>query len=406
MTAFRTAIRTAIAAVVVVVLAGALWFMVGQSRSAVAPAGDTAPKSTAPEARGGEGAALALTPEQRQRHGLKVEPVQMRAPEIRLAVTGKIAPNANRTVAIMPRGPGRVVQVNVQLGDTVQAGATLALVDSVEAASALAELAQSESALALADAEYERAKRLVERKIGAGKDLMRAEAAVAQARAQRDKLRDQLRLFGFTDATLADAKQRPPGHRVVVPLVAPFRGTVIERQVAEGQLLDAAAVPFRLADLSVVWALLDVPEADVASVAVGQHAVIETAGATAIKHSGRIIHVGDIVEEQTRTVKIRVEVPNHERHFKPGMFVTARITTGAMGSTMVMIRKDAVVLLEEGPVVFVEDGARFRVRAVDVSPEMDGWLPVRQGLQAGERIVTAGTFILKAQLVKARMGED
>ncbi len=208
--------------------------------------------------------------------------------------------------------------------------------------------------LELAQAEHERERLLVEKKIGARKDLVRAEkelvaarselAAVAetvqltagqdllqaeealkQARAQRDRIRNKLHLLGFSDAALADALRNPGGHPAPAALVAPFRGTVIDRQVTEGQLLDPASSPFRLADLSTVWALLDVPETELAWVRPGQEVTVETDGAQKMTHTGRVVYVGDVVTEQTRTLKVRVEIPNLERHFKPGMFVSAHI---------------------------------------------------------------------------------
>jgi cobalt-zinc-cadmium efflux system membrane fusion protein len=119
-----------------------------------------------------------------------------------------------------------------------------------------------------------------------------------------------------------------------------------------------------------------------------------------------VTHLGDVVDEQTRTVKVRLELSNAERRFKPGMFVTARVATGATGPPVVMVPKDAVVLMDDGPSVFVEEGEALRARVVEVGQEMDGWIPVRNGLGVGERIATAGTFALKAHLVKAKLGED
>ena len=154
---------------------------------------------------------------------------------------------------------------------------------------------------------------------------------------------------------------------------------MIERRVSEGQLLDAAAVPFRIADLSTVWVLLDVPENDISQVRVGQAVVIEAGRDGGDTHTGRVVHIGDIVEEQTRTVNVRVEVPNRERHFKPGMFVTGRITTPRPGPATLMVPKDAVVLMDEGPVVFVVTGNEARARPIEIGPEVGGWIPCARG---------------------------
>ena len=474
--------------VLVAALAAGAWLVASRAR---APERSTAESTGDKKSEHHGSETLTLTEDQRRALGIKVESVAARAPEVRLDVTGTIAANPDRSVVTAPRTPGRVVRVFARLGDTVEAGAPLALLDSVEAADAFGELAQSESAVAvaqaradqerqlyaakvrvieaarqqttaegalreleqvelgrpkqeyvsalakleLAQAEHERERLLVEKKIGARKDLVRAEkelvaarselAAVAetvqltarqdllqanealkQARAQRDRIRNKLHLLGFSDATLADALRNPGGRPAPAALVAPFRGTVIDRQVTEGQLLDPASTPFRLADLSTVWALLDVPETELAWVRPGQEVVVETGGDQKMAHTGRVVYVGDVVSDQTRTLKVRVEIPNPQRHFKPGMFVSARIAARQPGPAVLMVPKAAVVHLDQGPVVFVDGDGGLRPRPVETGPELGGWITIRKGLTAGDRVVTEGAFALKAQIVKAKLGEE
>jgi len=88
------------------------------------------------------------------------------------------------------------------------------------------------------------------------------------------------------------------------------------------------------------------------------------------------------------------------------MFVTARIAARQSGPALLMLPKDAVVLLDEGPAVFVEGADGIRARQVEVGPEVEGWIPVRKGLKAGEKVVAAGAFALKAQIVKGKLGEE
>ncbi len=483
-----------IGAVIVAVLGVGAWALVGARSPAKEsrPAGASGTKQKADKSHGGEehkegeAEAIRLSPEQRAALGVRVDAVGTRVAEAQLAVTGTIVANADRSVVVAPRIPGRIVKVMAQLGDRVEPGTPLALLNSAEAAELLADAQQTESALSLAqaqadrerslydakmrmletaarqptaeaalrelqklelgrpkqdyisalaklelaEADYERAKRLVEGKIGARKDLVRAEkelftarsemeavaetirmdarqqrlaadTALAQARSQRDKVRQKLRLIGITDT-------EPPAsddaaHGRLVPLRAPFAGTVIERQASEGQLVDPTATPFRLADLSVVWALLDVLETDIQSIARGQ-AVMVVAGRDS--HTGRVTYIADVLDDQTRTIKVRVEIPNKERHFKPGMFITAKISTRTAGPPRLMVPKNALLLLEDSQVVFVETDEGIRARPVEAGNEIGGWVPIDKGLQAGERVVTQGAFALKAQLVKAKMGEE
>ncbi len=432
-----------------------------------------------------------LSAAQKEALGLKIASVELRMPEECLQVTGKVVANPDRAVAVSPRTPGRVVKALARLGETVNAGAVLARLDSAEAADALAELAQAEAALSLAlsraDQEkqiydsklqvlemarrqesaaaaeaalsavelgrpkqeyigalarlelcrtnYERQRLLVERKIGACKDLIEAEknlimarseldavaetirlnarqdllaaeTSLQQARTQVNKVREKLRLLGFGEAALAESLKNMSDSSPQFPLVAPFRGTVIERLISEGQLLEAGSVAFRLADLTTLWVLLDVAETAVARLRIGQKAAIEVGGEASAKKAGRITFIGDVVDDQTRTVKVRVELANTNRQFRPGMFVTARITIGQSGNPVLMVPKSALFLLDEGPVVFVEEEKEIRLRPVEVGAQIDGWIVIHNGLKAGERIVTEGGFALKAQMLKSKLGEE
>ncbi len=432
-----------------------------------------------------------LSSAQKEALGLKIASVELRIPEERLRVTGKVVANPDRAVAVSPRTPGRVVKVLAQLGEKVDAGAVLARLDSAETADALAELAQAESALSLAQSRadqekqlydsklqvlemarkressaaaeaalsavelgrpkqeyigalarlelcrtnYERQKILVERKIGARKDLIEAEknlimarseldavaetirlnarqdllaaeTSLQQARTQVNKVREKLRLLGFGEAALAESLKNISYSSPQFPLVAPFRGTVIECLISEGQLLEAGSVAFRLADLSTLWVLLDVAETAMARLRMGQEAAIEVDGEASAKKVGRITYIGDVVDDQTRTVKVRVELGNANRQLKPGMFATARINTGQSGNPVLMVPKSALFLLDEGPVVFVEEEKQIRFRPVEAGAQIDGWIVIQNGLKAGERIVTEGGFALKAQMLKSKLGEE
>ena len=434
---------------------------------------------------------LKLSEEQKASLGLKIGPVELRAPEDHLSVTGKVTANPDRTVVISPRTSGRVVKVLARLGDTLNAGDPMALLDSIEATEALAELTHCESGLALARAKaekerelydaklrvleaaqrqesaagaekalaavelgrpkqeyisalarlelsrsnYERQKLLVEKKIGARKDfietekaligarsevdavaeairisarqeLLSAETVLQQAQSQRDKAREKVRLLGFGKVPEERTVKPTAGQGLEMSLVAPFRGTVIERQATEGQLLEAGFAAFRLADLTTVWVLLDVPETEVAKLRIGQEATIETNNETPLRKKGRVAYIGEVVEDQSRTVKVRVELSNLERQFKPGMFVTARITTGRGGQPAIMVPSSALFLMDEGPVVFVEEKEGFQPRFVRVGPQAGGWTAIRDGLKAGERIVHEGGFALKALILKSKLGGE
>jgi cobalt-zinc-cadmium efflux system membrane fusion protein len=466
----------------------------GSLRTASPPptAHSAAEKKDGPaEPEGTDASLIKLSAEQKQMMQLKIEPVALRISEETLSATGRIVANPDRTVLITPRTSGRVIQIDARLGQNVKAGEVMALLDSVEAAEALAELAQNESTLALAQvradkekqlykaklqvlevgqrqesaaaaektlaqvelgrlkqdylgalarlelaqANHERQQLLVEKKIGARKDLIEAEkvlitargeweavgetirisarqellsaeTALHQARSQRDKMREKLRLLGYSGTV-------PPGNgksfsdaRPLLPLVAPFGGTVIDRQVAEGQLIEPGFAAFHLADLDTLWALLDVPETEAGRIGIGQQVTIESKTEGGKGQTGRVAFIGDVVDEQTRTLKVRVELPNSGRLFKPGMFITARINTLRSGGAEIQLPTSAVFLFEDVSVVFVEGDEGIILRPVETTLRWEGRVAIRKGLRVGERVVTEGGFALKAHLLKSKMGED
>ena len=468
-------------------------YWLGSSRTASRKSADpsTPAKEAASKKEGGDGGPIVLSAEQKDLLKLKIEPAKLGLPEETLGATGRISVNPDRTVIIAPRSAGRVVKITARLGQTVASGEVLALLDSMEAAEAMAELTQNESTLALAQARADKEKQLyeaklrvletvgrqesaeaagrtlaqvelgrlkqeyiaalarlelahanhdrqqllVEKKIGARKDLIEAEkgliaargevdavaetirinarqdlltaeTALQQARSQRDKTRDKLRLLGFNGPLPAEGGKSAAESRPLLPLVAPFNGTLVDRQITEGQLVEQGFAAFRLADLSTVWALLDVPETEAGRIRAGQQVTLEAVGESGRTQKGRVAYVGDVIDDPTRTVKVRVELADSDRLFRPGMFVNARITVRQEGSPVIQLPSGAVFLLEDASVVFVEGGDGIRPRPVKAEHRAGGQAIIRQGLSPGERVVTEGGFALKAHILKTKMGEE
>ena len=230
--------RALIAALVILVAGGGTWLVVGPSRSAIRQTADAPGKEEGAKRAHGdaasEGEGLALTAEKREALGLKVEPVRARvaAGTVDLDREDRGEPGPHRRGGAANSGGGSPGSAPSLVTRSRQEQRWPSWTAS-RSPTPLADLAHSESALALAEADYERERLLVEGKIGARKDFLRAGAALQQARVQRDRTRDKLRLLGVTDAMLADAPKRP-GQRLLTPLLAPFRGTVIERQRERG----------------------------------------------------------------------------------------------------------------------------------------------------------------------------
>jgi RND family efflux transporter MFP subunit len=292
--------------------------------------------------------------------------------------------NARRLAHLTARTPGRIERVMAVSGDRVGAGQVLAEVYSSAYMSLQAEYLQA----------MERSQRL------AGDP---AEAPVA--RAILDSARQRLLLVGATAAQVDDlAAVRVP--RPLLAVRAPFAGTVIEANILAGDHVELGANLFRLADPSVLWASLQIREEDMAALTAGAGAELRTQAYPGEVFRGRLLLVGDVLDEKTRTVTGRVEIANPAARLKAGMFVEAVLESGAARTTLAV--PEAAVQDDEGrSIVFVLTGKRsFSRREIETGERLGGQVEVLKGLTAGETVATSGSFLLKSEMRKGSMEDE
>jgi cobalt-zinc-cadmium efflux system membrane fusion protein len=226
-------------------------------------------------------------------------------------------------------------------------------------------------------------------------------------------IRDELKSLG---APVSKDEHREHGddHRrdtSLIALRAPVSGTVTERLVNAGAGIEAGKPLFTIANLSTVWVIANVPEAQVSRLRIGAAARISSAALGGEARSGRITYIDPQLDEATRTAKARVELANPGEQLKGGMFVEVEFQTGAAEAAgeELVIPDEAVQRIGERTVVFTPregEAGHFEVRDVEVGGVAAGQRRIINGLKAGERVVTRGSFALKTQLLKGKLGED
>ena len=178
---------------------------------------------------------------------------------------------------------------------------------------------------------------------------------------------------------------------------------MIKRNVTTGEVIDSKTVLFVITDLRRLWVLADVHEKDIPKVQLGQQVEIQVTPYPDEKFRGVILHIGEVIEPATRTIKVRTEVPNLDGRLKPEMFATIRIET-AVEERVLTIPAMAVQKDKGKDIVFVQTApARFEPREVTVGTPIEERVPVLKGLAEGEQIVTKGAFALKSELNKTEM---
>ncbi|MGC4119283.1 MAG: efflux RND transporter periplasmic adaptor subunit [Myxococcales bacterium] len=333
------------------------------------------------------------SPETAREAGLQAVPVAKQRVAPTLEVVGQLDFNQNALAELTARGEALVLGLRVDLGDEVKRGQPLLTLASAAVGSNQAQLAAAEARVQAARAALQRMEALVAEGIGLRKDLEQARTELAAAQAEHSAARSALGAAGAA-ATGTDG---------TYVLTAPIAGTVVARDAVVGRTAGPETVLVRIADLSTLWAHLEIPEARAGEVRVGQRVVLALdAGAGALE--GTIARVGAAVDPRTRTVSARVVVSNPARSLKAGAFLRARIAV-AVEHEAIVIPAAAVQRAQASAFVFVRrDASTYVPVPVKTAQEADGRVEVVEGLAPGDEVVTTGAFLLKTEILKESIG--
>jgi RND family efflux transporter MFP subunit len=199
----------------------------------------------------------------------------------------------------------------------------------------------------------------------------------------------------------------------LIILRSPVSGTVVERLVNPGAGIEAGRQLFTVANLSTVWVIANVPEAQVIRLRVGAPAQVFSAALGEEPRSGRTGHVSYIdpqLNEETRTAKVRIELPNRDGRLKAGMFTEVEFQTGTAATEKELVVPEAAIQrIGERTVVFVpeeNEPGHFKALDVEAGGTVNGLTRILSGLKEGDRVVTKGSFTLKTQMMKSELKED
>jgi cobalt-zinc-cadmium efflux system membrane fusion protein len=365
---------------------------------------------------------VTLTPEAIRRYGIRVEPVTKRVLAPTFVAPARVAFNAEAVAHVGSAVRGRAVELKAKVGQTVKAGDELLIIESPELGEAQSDFLQKQTAAAVAATAvepakqaFERAKKLHEENQGISlaelqkreADLKAAQGAVMTQKAAAAAAHDKLLLLGM-DA--GEVKQLEEGGKLMPRHVvrAPIFGQVIEREVTQGELVSSEKEALLvLANMETLWVLADVAEAKLGRITVGSEARVTFPALPGKSFRGKVAHIAAALDANTRTANVRIELPNENAALHPGMFAKAELSAangGEAAEPVLAIPDEAIQTVEGGPAVFVPvegEENTFAKRAVTVGEAVGGFVPILSGLKEGERIVTAGTFILKAELGKS-----
>jgi len=319
-----------------------------------------------------------------------VETAQLKPISGDLSLPGKVQYSEDRYAKVSSPVVGRVVEVRAKLGDKVAAGQVLLSIESADIGAAYSDFVKAESDLNLAKRNYELAKDLYETKALSKKDLVQSENDFLKAQAEFRRARQ--RLLGLR--VPAEELDKPRAERLITSrfdLKSPLTGTVGA---------DPTQMLYTIADLNVLQVVAEVYERDLSSVSKEAPVTVTVEAYPDETFPGTIAYVGDVVDPTTRTIKVRCNVTNRDLKLKPEMFARVRLKVGS-STPVLAVPKEAVIEVAGQPFVFVQSADGRYVRRPVVTGAISGdTIQIREGLQAGERVVVKGALLLKGEQEK------
>ena len=309
-----------------------------------------------------------------------------------LRLTGAVAYNAFKTTPVITQVGGPVSRILVVPGERVKAGQPMLDVSSPDYSQLLDAYLKAADSFRLADKNYVRAQDLYQHHAIAERDLEQAESDRNQAQADLNAADQGMRILGIKNP--ADLAKAPASAQI--PVLAPIGGEVVERLVSPGQVVQAGQTQaFTISDLSTVWVLANVYQADLASIRSGDDVVVQTDAYPGNFH-GRISYVSPALDPNTRTLQARIIVDNAEEKLKRDMYCTVTVTAGTISNAVAV--PDASVLRDDNnqPFVYVAIGAdQFGRRDVEIGQSQNGKTQILKGIPVGERVVGDGSLFLQ-----------
>ncbi|MGH7859143.1 MAG: efflux RND transporter periplasmic adaptor subunit, partial [Candidatus Binatia bacterium] len=243
-------------------------------------------------------------------------------------------------------------------------------------------------------------------------EMLTAKAALREADTELRGAEEHLHLLGLAEERVRALDYDQP-RASIYEVRAPFAGTVVERHVTLGEMVEPQTPLFQVADLSTVWVWIDVFERDLARVHLGDGVELRVDAFPGESFEGRVAYLASRLESETRTARARVEVPNLDGKLRPGMFARVRISDPhggdgrAEASAALAVPEGAIQRDGERTLVFVAlGGGRFDPREVRTGRRGGGYVEILEGLAEGDSVAVSGTFVLKSEASKESLGGE
>jgi cobalt-zinc-cadmium efflux system membrane fusion protein len=357
--------------------------------------------SSAPEADAAAGE-LRIANEMLRDLRITTATVESRRGDELITLLGELAVNEDAYAEVGVPVVARAIRLLAGPGDNVAAGQALLELQSADVGRARSDYFSAMGRRALAESALTRKRELAAERIAPQREVQEAEADAIAARAEVRAATAALSSMGLPVPREADAESLPAS---MFPLRSPVRGTVIERRVMRGQMLDPGHPAFSVADLSTLWLTVHAFERDAVRIQPGTAARVLFPALPGRAFTGHVMLVGRQVSSESRTVDVRIDVENRDRLLRPGMSASAALAIGTGDRPVLAVPVAAVQRVGDDWCVFIPAGPGvFEIRQIGRGRDLGTEVEVLSGLAADETIVVSGAFLLKAQAEKGDAG--
>lgn len=347
-----------------------------------------------------------LPPERLEGLNISVVPVHAGTVDSTLTMPAEVKLDPDNEAHLVPRVRGIVREVHVGIGDRVEEGDLLAVLDSRELAGTKSEYLAALAMRDLAQTTYAREKGLWEDKISAEQDYLQAKAEYQAAQIQVQTAEQQLHALGLSQSEVDNLPNAKDTTLTRYEIRAPFGATVVQRHITLGETVGEDDEVFFIAKLDPVWVMGRATERDLRRIEEGQKAIVQLDGLPDSDFSGEIDYLGSVLDPESRTLNVRVVLPNPDARLRAGLFgrMLVFVDEHAHEET-ILVPNEALQRTETGAIVYraLEEG-EFQAVPVSVLHTSDTLTEVQGKLSEGDRIAAGDIFVLKSEAGKESMG--
>ena len=338
--------------------------------------------------------------------GLKAQKVLPKSFSGYRSIPAKITVNQDYEAHVGSLVPGKVQKVLVNTGDYVKAGQTVMIIEGLEIGEIKADYYKSKAAMDYAENNYKRQKELLDENIGSKKSFLEAQSEYEKSKAEFKAADEKIHSVGFSDEELSAMMTTQDHVAGTLPVKSPISGMVVERNVVVGQTVDVSSTALKIMNTRSVWIDGQIYEKDASNYLTKTTVQFKTPSYPQECFSGRMMYIGQVIDEKTRTILIRCEFDNPDYKLKPQMFGELIVPT-ARNNTALVVPAEAIVKIDQKDYVFVQTAdTLFEQRPVVRGITEGNEVEITDGLKEGDWVVVKGAFYLKSEMMKSEFGEE